>query len=166
MVGWRTIKPRKFRDAAFELAFARAAQLTQRGIAADFEKTHKTWDHDPKFVSTIRRRAGATVVRVATTDDIYRFVTRGTKRHKIVAKNSPVLVFKGTYKAKTLPGTVRSRSGGSSGPTVVAREVQHPGTKARNFDKLIAADWRKKLRRIYLQFMKDAARASGHGIKA
>jgi len=69
----------------------------------------------------------------------------GTKRHKIRAKNAPRLAFMwggpGSYKAKTTPGGKSLKFGGpgtvSGGTLRRPLEVDHPGTKPRDFDGYI-----------------------------
>ena len=74
---------------------------------------------------------------------IYRFVNDGTRPHKIRPKRAKALSFvtggKGSYVPKTKPvgqfggpGIVRG------GERVYAQEVDHPGTKPRNFDLRIS----------------------------
>jgi len=84
---------------------------------------------------------------------IWRYVSFGTKPHKIEAKNAPMLVFPwggpGSYQPRTRPvgkfgepGTVRNAK------IVAFRSVQHPGTEARLFEQAIARRYRPKFDRI------------------
>lgn len=104
-------------------------------MKADFEKTVSTWSHRPLF--TITEMDNGTRFSVGTTDEIYKFVSGGTRPHIIRARNAPVLAFKANYQAKTRPKVIGSGSGGSSGPGVYAVEVHHPGTEAREFERTI-----------------------------
>jgi hypothetical protein len=81
---------------------------------------------------------------VTTDDEIYNYVDKGTRAHIIRPRNANVLAFQGGYQAKTMPRVIASRPGGRSGPTVYAMEVHHPGTKAREFSKIIHAKWEKQ----------------------
>jgi hypothetical protein len=40
----------------------------------------------------------------------------------------------------------------------------HPGTKARNFDKLIAAKWQRQFKREMEAVMREVRTASGHAM--
>jgi len=128
------------------------------------------WDHRPDFKARKFIRADSIWVNVYPTGDkenvmIYGFVTKGTRRHKIKAKNAPALAFmwggKGSYKPKTKP------KGKIGGPGIVVGgtlrrpvEVMHPGSEARDFEGVIAEDekrwfsrtmenaWRRAIRRL------------------
>ena len=108
---------------------------------------------------------------VDTSDEIYGYVNDGTPPHPIpkVPKISGSLAFqwggKGSYKAKTAPRVIGSTGGGPTGPMVFPKQVQHPGTKARNFDDEIQKKWTPKFKRHMEKAMRDAARASGHAIE-
>jgi len=86
--------------------------------------------------------------------EIWVYVSEGTRRHTIRARNAPVLAFMwggvGSYRPKTKPGS------GIAGPSfrglgkVVGgemhfpREVHHPGSEGRHFPEFIAKaekDW-------------------------
>lgn len=135
-------------------------------MLADFEATVGSWEHEVKFERKLLDGAsGITgfIMRVYTRDEIYIFVSGGTKPHKIRAKNAPRLVFPTGYTAKTKPGKIESGGGGSFGPIRSKVEVQHPGTEPRNFPKAIAEARRDLFRKTMLAAMQKAAKASGHG---
>ena len=111
------------------------------GVKADYGVTTQTWEHRVKFV--IHSKTGERTI--TTGDKIYGYVDRGTRAHVIRPRNGKRLAFKGNYRAKTSPNTIGSRSGGASGATIFAKAVRHPGVKARNFSKIIAAKWSKQL---------------------
>lgn len=115
-----------------------------KGAQVDFKVTTQTWDHKPDFA--IRQQSEQVIV--STDDEIYGYVSGGTKPHDIAPKNKRRLAFQTQYRAKTSPRQIASSSGGSSGPFVLAKKVRHPGTKARDFDQVIADKWQKELPRI------------------
>jgi hypothetical protein len=124
------------RLADIERAKVRQAMRAQADMMkADFEKTTATWSHKPLF--TITELEGGTRYTVGTTDEIYKFVSGGTRPHIIRARNAKVLAFKSAYQAKTRVRVIGSGPGGSSGENVYRREVQHPGTEARDFERTI-----------------------------
>lgn len=138
----QAIRPRK--QPAYDLAaFNRAVQValddTARAILKDFERTVKTWKRKPEFYLSTRFRVGSRNVEiiVGTDNIIYGYVNDGTRAHIIRPKRSKVLRFQSKYRSKTMPNQTFSRAGGGSGGFVFAQKVNHPGTKARNFDKVI-----------------------------
>lgn len=148
-LAFRFIKPRKsFRQLADKVA--RQLNTLERdaeGIKADFEATTATWKHKPEFVIKFQPwpTAGAISAVVYTDDEIYGYVDRGTKPHPIAAKYAPYLRFQVGYHAKTTPNTIGSHGGGKFGPWRMPKEVQHPGTEARNFSQIIQEKWQKRL---------------------
>ncbi len=97
--------------------------------------------------------------------DKWKWVSRGTRPHKIAARNAPMLAFMwggpGSYKPKTTPG------GGYGGPGAVVggkmhfrKSVNHPGNAPREFEEKIAKEakpefsrlmenaWRRIIRRL------------------
>jgi hypothetical protein len=70
------------------------------------------------------------------------WVNNGTKPHVIVPRRAARLVFKvGGFRAKTVPGAIRSRKGARGKNLVFAKVVHHPGTEARKFDEVIQKKW-------------------------
>lgn len=112
-----------------------------KSIKVDFQVTTKTWKNKPNFI--IKSKKGSR--SIYTTSEIYLWVSGGTKAHKIRAKTTGGLRFQTGYKAKSIVGKIMSRAGGSFGPYVnpPPMEVNHPGTKARNFDQEIGDKWAK-----------------------
>jgi hypothetical protein len=117
--------------------YARALNVVIEKADDDFAETTRTWKTKPSFV--LRKASAANLKAVVyTTNEIYFYVVRGTRAHPIAAKSGGMLRFRAGYRAKTRPGVIRSYSGGGFGRSIYARQVRHPGTKARDFDKAIA----------------------------
>ena len=173
MIVAKAIKPQRFKEEVFAKAITDAANLAARDIQKDFESTIKTWKHKVKFVKEVDIKASPVQILVGTDDEIYRYVDEGTKPHPIFAgiytgkSNKKALAFpwggKGSYKAKTMPGVIGSQQGGASGPMRAFPFVQHPGTKARNFDEAVRKMWEPKFKKLMEAAMRIAARGSGHG---
>lgn len=160
---FKVIKPSRLKDDAMRLELLNAMRRMGTKIKADFESTTATWSHKPRFeVMVSLTQPGPTVV-VDTNDEIYRYVAEGTKPH-VIRPRTPGgrLAFPGTYRAKTTPGVIGSQAGGGSGETRFARVVNHPGTEARNFHKLIAKKWQPKFKREMEDAMRTVAAKSGH----
>lgn len=105
-------------------------------MQTDFKKTTATWDHNVVFA--IARVGNGWVV--TTDDEVYGYVDQGTRPHTIEGP----LAFQENYLAKTQPRVIGSGGGGSSGPTVYAMSVHHPGTWARLFSEVIGKKWERE----------------------
>jgi len=165
-VKFKAIRPPKIDEAAAKAIMRNALRKEGRHIRKDFEETTKTWDHEVEFKEHTHLAMSDLVmsVEVETDDEIYGYVSNGTRPHPIVPKKQGgTLVFKTGYKAKTTPRQIGSGSGGSFGPTVFAKAVKHPGTKARRFPTTI---WKKRLPEFYAAMWtawRKAIKATGHG---
>lgn len=111
-------------------------------VKADFGVTVQTWKDKPTFAisnPTPYQR------QISTDDPIYTMLNDGTRAHLIRPKAGGVLVFKTPFRSKTVPRTIASGPGASGGNTIfTARPIQHPGTKARAWDKTIQEKWDKR----------------------
>jgi hypothetical protein len=123
-----------------------ALDHTANIVRDDFHKTVKTWRKPAKFEKKKPRttRAGLEAT-VSTNDEIYFYIDEGTKPHIIRPRRVNYLRFQTGYRAKTRVGIISSRPGGPSGPTVLAKQVLHPGFPARKFAKTIAERRQKNL---------------------
>jgi hypothetical protein len=147
------IKPKKRLDKTLmTLELVEEMKRILDGIQEDFEATTETWSHKPKFEQEIKLTKSELVGRVFTRDEIYGYVSLGTKPHPIAPKQARLLRFREVYQAKTEPGVIGSHGGGSSGPIVYAGSVYHPGTKGRRFAQAIAKKWQP----IFKQRMTEA----------
>lgn len=160
----KVIKPKALKEKEMRLELLNGLRSVGKKVLKDFEATVKTWDHKPKFELAISLKGKGPQFIAGTDDEIYGYVNFGTRPHRIVPKRAKVLRFRGTYSAKTTPGVIGSKSGGSSGDVVFSKGVNHPGTKARNFDKQIGKKWEKSFRGEMHDAMKRARAKSGHSI--
>lgn len=161
---WKTIKPSRLREDAMRLALLNGMRRMGTKIKQDFEKTVQTWKNKPKFEVLVSLSGPGPTVVVDTNDEIYHYVSMGTRPHVIRPKRARALAFRGTYTAKTVPGVLEARAGGASGDAVFSQEVHHPGTKPRNFQKMIGDKWQKQFKREMESVMREVARESGHGM--
>lgn len=136
--------------------FATAAKLGMQDAAEaaenDLQSTFKTWNHQPTI--TIKERQDGYSLTVD--DDVWNMLDKGTRAHRIVARRAKRLRFFGGYRAKTRPGFIGSQAGGSSGGPVFRQMVNHPGTKARSWSKLIGAKYRSRLKLFIQKRIKEA----------
>lgn len=140
----KPIIPKNFSNpAALDAAINQALTKTLTVGKGYFERTTASWQDKPKFVIDGPQDGRGSV---GTNDDIYGYVTRGTRPHLIAPKNASVLSWEGgKYKAVTSPGVLGSkrvgaglRGTGGVGQAVFAKVVHHPGTKARAFEEAVA----------------------------
>lgn len=119
-----------------------ALNKTAKVILSDFRKTTRTWTNKPTF-----RKAGPRggAVDVFTSNRIYFFLTRGTKRRFVAPRKAKALRFKAGYNAKTRPRVIGSRGGGAFGPTAFSKGHWIKGIKARDFDTEIQKRRQKTL---------------------
>lgn len=149
MARFEAILPKKtLRTKRLEAELQRALDTAEKDVHADFKKTVATWSKKPKFTTFQKGLRGFDLVlEVGTDNTIYGYVNEGTEPHEIKPKRAKMLRFKSRYRAKTTPGTVRSRQGGASGDDVFSQGVQHPGTEPRDFTGRIEKRQGPKFRR-------------------
>ena len=124
----------------FPKSLAEGIAAWQREIERDLESSTQTWKHDVTFHVKTLVQGSHVIGTVGTYDRVFGFVDEGTglwgpKRAKYpIRPKRPggVLVFQAGYRAKTIPGRIRSVSGGSFGETVYSRGVMHPGIQPRH----------------------------------
>ncbi len=128
--------------AKFKRAIENAGNMTAKAVQVDFKVTTRTWKHQPDF--TITHAGMNPVWDISTNDEIYGYVSQGTRPHVIKPRNARILVFKqGGFRAKSRPGFIGSNAGSpATGETRIAKVVHHPGTEAREFAQTIANKWK------------------------
>jgi len=167
----KVIKPSRLKENALRLKLLNAMRKGGRGIRRDFQKTTEHWEHDVPFDLVISLTLPGPFVIVETDDEIYNYVVKGTPPHEIWAgaytgkSDKTVLAFSSQFVPKTQPGIIGSNPGFVGERDTFVPMVNHPGTEARNFDKIIQRDWEPKFKRMMEQAMRDAAHASGHGAR-
>lgn len=127
-------------------AVTNTLNATAKGIKADFGVTTQTWNHRPEF--TIEAPE-AYVREIGTDDPVYNMLNEGTPEHDIRPRHSKVLHFQTPFRSKTVPRQIRSRKGATGKNDVFSRGVHHPGTEAREWDKVIAEKWGRQLGTIF-----------------
>lgn len=110
-----------------------------------FEVIVADWKHKPDFKA--RKFIAADYIKVnvfpaGEHKKIYIYVTKGTRAHVIRPKRARTLAFmwggKGSYRPKTTPAPSWRGPGVVVGGAMhFAKQVHHPGTKARNFEKWV-----------------------------
>lgn len=144
----RAINYSRFADAA-KLGLRDAAEAAQK----DMEKTTATWNHKPDWI--IKEQKDGYLV--GTDDAVWNMLDSGTRAHRIIARRAKRLRFGRGFSAKTRPGFVGSTAGSKATGAVFKREVNHPGTTARGWSRLIAAKYRVQMQRYIAARIKEAA---------
>lgn len=152
--GFKAIIPKELIADPTRLAAAMKNTLKQVALAsvADFKVTTQTWRHQPKF----QTRIGPFGAAVFTLDQRYQWINNGTNPYIIRPKRASRLRFTVPFRAKTIPGKIRSRKGSRGKNVVYAKVVHHPGIAARNFDEAIQTKWQKEFP-VLMQLAFDSA---------
>jgi hypothetical protein len=161
----KSIKPKRLNDKAFFDELKAEMNRVAKEINDDYRKTTQTWKHKPQFVTLTDTSRGELTIAVLTDDEIYGYVDEGTKGPYVIRpKRARALRFPGVFRAKTSPGVIGSTSGFKGGDNVYAKQVIHPGIKARNFSKTIEKKWSSRYKRRMEKAMKRAVKKSDHAI--
>lgn len=144
MISIRVVMPDKalFNPAKLSQVVENALDEAAVGIQSEFQRTVMTWEHKPKF--TIDAYPGKRII--STDNEIYMFVSGGTRPHPIYPRNGKFLAFYATgFRAKSRVGSLRANKGAAATKdlAIVKSVKKHPGTAARNFDKQIQMRWKK-----------------------
>jgi len=164
----KVIKPSRLKDDAMRLKLLNAMRKAGTQIKRDFEATVATWEEKPKFEELISLTGPGPVVLIGTDDEIYRYVNDGTRPHEIWAgaytgkSDKTVLAFSSQFVPKTQPGIIGSNPGFVGERDTFVPMVNHPGTEARNFDKVIQKKREPWFKRQMEGAMSEARQASGH----
>lgn len=142
VVRLKPIVPGKLLNVAtMQREIDRAVFKTLQAGSTEFKKTTRTWETVVVFVIDGPNNFRGSV---GTNSDIYNYVARGTRPHLITPKRGKFLSWEsGTYRAKSTPGVLGSKSAGliptgGVGQAIFARSVRHPGTKARGYEQAVA----------------------------
>lgn len=157
------IKPKHnpFDTAKMKRAIENAGNMTAKAIEVDFHVTTRTWKHQPAF--GIEHSAGKLVWVIATDDTIYGYISEGTRAHVIVPRNAKRLVFfRSGFRPKSRVGWIGSNQGARAGKDkTFAKMVHHPGTKARDYPKVIKKKWDQEWPRQLARAIRAAVKYGG-----
>jgi hypothetical protein len=141
------IIPRKFLSLNLTKAIENQLEETAKAIKVDFEVTTRTWKERPSFfIKTISNGR-----RIYTDNFVYMLLDRGTKAHKISARNAKTLAFfAGGFRAKTRPRFIGSNKGKVANKNLTfTQSVNHPGFPAREYESTIKDKWDKEAPRQF-----------------
>jgi hypothetical protein len=147
-----TIRTRNRPDLAKQVkaAIDAAIDAEVEDLRKDFGKATRTWSKQPTW-SVKKTRDGA---KFTTRQKVFRFVDYGTTAHIIVPKRATFLSFRVGGRPKTKPGQLKAGAGRPGKTQVYARLVRHPGTKARNFSKLVAERSKKRFPKRFADILR------------
>jgi hypothetical protein len=137
-------------NAALEAGLDESAEQVKTNLL----KPTATWKTKVAFVI----RAIANGREITTNNEIYGYVSGGTRPHTIRAKNAKYLNFSSVHQAKTAPGSLDAGSGARGSNDTFRKAVQHPGSKARKFDKQAAKLARKDFPKRMQQAVKEGVK--------
>ena len=163
--GWR-IDPKRYeraiRDAVNKEAKSTVLKMFKEVIEGKRYSTKgEAWKHKVAFRARLQMRGNDAVLYVypaGKNKDIWNYVSRGTRPHKIRAKNAPYLHFPWGgpgQQPKTHRGVYEM---GGPGVTQWARvkEVDHPGSKPRLFEERIVYDYSTKFQMVVRRALANA----------
>jgi hypothetical protein len=152
------IIPKKFLTLNLTRIIENQLEENAKAIKVDFEVTTRTWKERPSFF--IKKIPDGR--RIYTDNQVYLWVSGGTKPHKISARNAERLAFFATgFRAKTRPRWIGSNKGHNANKDFTRpKSVNHPGTTAREFDTTIKEKWDKEAPRQFLRALRAELRKS------
>lgn len=106
-------------------------------VKRELELPTRRWKHKVVFYEKQPSGAQSSGVEIATDSRIFKYVDQGTKPHIIKPRKAKVLAFNSIFKPQTKPNSLNSSAGRNSPPKIFTSLVHHPGTKARNFTRLV-----------------------------
>ena len=100
-----TVKPKfgvaanrlKWMAKELNLKLKEAVSISALGAKANFKKTTRTWNDQPRFGIETTRTKGSFSAEIGTNNTIYKWVEEGTRPHIIRAVNAPFLAFNTTF---------------------------------------------------------------------
>lgn len=122
-------------------------------LIAKFDDVVSDWSGKPEFKARKFVTADSIKVNVFPAGehkDKWIWVSRGTRGPYPIPKGGPgLLAFTLGYSARTRPrGQAHVGSGTASGPSVIGiMQVQHPGIEAREFEEVIAEEYKPEFSR-------------------
>lgn len=124
-----------YESARMQMAIHGALDKVGQGMLRTYQEIVSNWKTKVVFAVKVTVNGSQAMVEVWTENEIYGYVTEGTKPHIIVPRRARMLRFQTGYRAKTSPRSIKSGAGGAFGDVAFAHLVHHPGTQARHFER-------------------------------
>lgn len=158
-IRFKAFKAEYYDEKAFESAAEAILDQTERDFRSKFGQSVDGWEHRVAFRGRRDMTGQHARLVYGTNDDIYTFVSKGTKPHEIKPKKKGGrLRFQKGHRAKTRRGSLQSGSGGRSGEAVFAGKVKHPGSEPRDFDKTVVKQVQPKFEGYVREEIEKASR--------
>jgi hypothetical protein len=165
MIVMKSIKPSQFLDKAVYAELLKGMKEFTDRSEAEFKSTVKDWNHQPDFEKIVKATTGAISGKVETDDQVYNWVSEGTKDHRVPKEGTATMAFPSAYSPKTSSGRIPSTPGGASGPIIIRTGAwMVKGIKARKYDVQIGKKLSPVLTRIMNVALARGTKASGHAI--
>jgi hypothetical protein len=126
-----------------------------KAIKVDFALPAATWEHK---VSVSISSPSPYTREITVDDEVYAMLNEGTRAHEIRPRPGGILRFQTPFRAKTVPNEIRSNKGALGNVTVWSHGVHHPGTKARNWDRVIGKKWQERIGSIFQRAIDSEAK--------
>ena len=104
MLQMKVIRPKNINIKALHKELADEMKKIGKDIGKDFSATTKTWTHKTQFTNEFDDGRNRIRVATHTGDEIYGYVSGGTRPHIIRPRRGTRLRFQAGYRAKTSPG--------------------------------------------------------------
>lgn len=151
-------------DTEFKEALKEELDPIAKKMVTKFRRAVSNWTAKPIFsyrITIKKKSIRLTVFPKGTARQQFLWVDRGTKPYTIYPKNGGFLRFQPGYNAKTQPIARYGVGDGSRfGGWVAAKQVNHPGIRARKFGEKFSQDILPDLREAKENAFRRATRRS------
>jgi len=128
-------KEKQFDRQRFMSGLKKVGENLASRVDKTYDELTGEWNDPPEFYKTVSTNANGMRVEVKTPNLKYRFVDLGTKPHPIQPlPPGSFMVFQKDYTPVTKVQSLKSTPGGKSGDFIFAKQIDHPGSEARNFE--------------------------------
>lgn len=168
MAGFKVIRPDALKADSVRSEVRKAMHQMGIKVKATFRGTTSNWkeENQPRynFETKSLKHSITLTVWIGGNTKIFDYVSLGTEQHIILPRNAKRLAFRTGHTAKTKPGSLTSGPGGSSGPTVYAKGVVHPGNEPRDFEGQVEEKYAPTFPQLVDEAIAKGVASSGHAI--
>lgn len=169
-VRFNFVRPKPLNTKGMDDVWIAYANLMGRLIAKDFTNLTRYWPRPVFFTHRVKSGRKRITIQIVPAQpnskgtEIWFYLDRGTRPHIIRARKG-FLAFLNEYQAGSRPNSLLVGPTKAGGRMIFARQVHHPGTKPRNWSKLMMKKWKKEMSNKSGQLTFDLVKASGHAIR-
>lgn len=160
---FKAIKPKKLKTDQFRKEILNALRREGTVHRKKLRPTVAGWTGSrPKFESLVGLSKGDASVMTGPTGETFAvqkwvWTDKGTKPHRIRARNAPRLKFMLNFIPSTKPGSFSSTVAAYWPPWTSPLEVLHPGTDPRGWSEALSKSRKRPFRRAMFKAMKKAS---------